>query len=705
MDNAPQARYDRAPMFRNMVKILLTIVFLLTSGLMMLSAQSDNGAGDLFYKGYTLKTEAEKLEQSGDTAGAIAKYQQAQQAIGAVAQNYPAWQPEVVNYRLRLIEHAIAKLRGQTGAAPLAGVPAPLPPSPGYSPAAPSFAPPAAVGGAINPLDMVNQQIQALQRENADYKEKLRVYEDSYTNASRDRQRAMQEASLLQQQLQELNAKAEALSQELQAKDSNARQELDKIREEAKMVAGMLASRNEQLEESGKTIEALQKEKDDLIARNSALEQDLSAVSKGKGQGKTGDVSKLAADNKRLHQELENARKQIETLKAEGVKKDQEVAALRAQITGIQDELTRLRQENTSYQGQVAELTRQLKEVNAQIADGAPANAQNSVELGRKTAENVALRNIIMRHLRQQNRLLQSKEIVIAEMKKLEGASKVLMENLEDMTSGKIRVTVDEESLFSEPELKEILSASEGGVYATLEAPSSAPGHPATVAAAKTDSAFDLSAPTTSTEESLMNQAADALRAADYKTADWAYQEALRANPKNTLALNNLAGIKLHTSQFEEAEVLLQKSLVYQPENDTALYRLGVCYFQQDKLPDAQTSFEKSLSINKNSARAHHYLGIITTRQGNRSRAETEFKSALAIDPGYGDAHFNLAVLYATATPPDWDLARKHYKDALDHGIKADPAMEKLLQNPESLSSTPENAVPAAAQAATASAQ
>ena len=116
-----------------------------------------------------------------------------------------------------------------------------------------------------------------------------------------------------------------------------------------------------------------------------------------------------------------------------------------------------------------------------------------------------------------------------------------------------------------------------------------------------------------------------------------------------------------------------------EPDNDLALYRLGVCQFQLGNLSEAVTDFEKSLAKNKDNARAHHYLGIITSRQGNRNRAESEFKQALAIDPNYGDAHFNLAVLYATASPPDWDQARQHYKDALERGIKSDPALEKLL--------------------------
>ena len=65
----------------------------------------------------------------------------------------------------------------------------------------------------------------------------------------------------------------------------------------------------------------------------------------------------------------------------------------------------------------------------------------------------------------------------------------------------------------------------------------------------------------------------------------------------------------------------------------------------------------------------------------NPAKAEAEFKSALAIDPSFGDAHFNLAVLYATSDPPDFEKAREHYAKALGRGIPKDAGLEKLLQN------------------------
>ena len=641
-------------------------------------AQAGSAAGDLYFDGFQAWKSGEKAEQDGNKQLALQKYLEAHKAIQSVAQNYPDWQPDVVGYRLRNVEQSLQRLGYAAPAASTPGVPMPAAP-PTFTPApsvpvAPSPVPtmpaaPAPAGGITNPLDVINQQFQALQQQNADMAAKLKLYQDGYTNALQERQKAEGDRDLLVQQMQMLNTKLSTLTKESDTKDAAAQAEIQKLRNESKMVADMLASRTKQFDDSNKIIETLKAEKEALLTNQKKLEGEL-AKAKSTPPAGSEDMAKLLAENTRLKQELDTARKQFETMKAEGVKKDAEIASLKTQITGIQTEIAKLRQENTNYQSQIAEYTVKLKEMNSELQK-TPASAKPDSQLAK---ENETLRAIIMRHLRQQQRMLASKEIVIAEMKKLENGSKTLIENLEDMTAGKVRITVDEESLFSEPELKVIL-ASNGGVSATLEATSSK----AKSSAGKEAPSKPSGSQAITSEEKLMVQADQALQTADYKTAEAALQDALRVNPKNATALISLAGLRINEKKHMEAEVLLQKCLVYEPGNAAALYRLGVCQFQQSRLPDALGTFEKCVEKDTSNARAHHYLGIISNMMSNRPRAEVEFKRALAIDPNYGDAYFNLAVLYATANPPDLDKARENYQNALRRGIGADPALEKLL--------------------------
>lgn len=643
-------------------------------------AQAGSAAGDLYFDGFQAWKSGEKAEQEGNKQLALQKYLEAHKAIQSVSQNYPDWQPDVVGYRLRNVEQSLQRLGYSVpavGAAPMPTTPPAFAPAPSVPvPPAPvpgmAVAPaPAPAAGITNPLDVINQQFQALQQQNADMAAKLKLYQDGYTNALQERQKAEGDRDLLVQQMQTLNNKLSALTKDNQTKDAAAQAEIQKLRNESKMVADMLASRTKQFDDSNKIIETLKAEKEALLSNQKKLEGEL-AKAKSMPSAKSEEMDKLVAENTRLKQELDTARKQVETMKTEGVKKDAEIASLKTQITGIQNEIAKLRQENTNYQAQIAEYTVKLKEMNSELQKQ-PGGGKPDSQLAK---ENETLRAIIMRHLRQQQRMLTSKEIVIAEMKKIENGSKTLMENLEDMTAGKVRITVDEESLFTEPELKIIL-ASNGGVSATLEATSSkAKGGTAKETAPKPATASNSAV---TSEEKLMVQADQALQTQDYKAAEAALQDALRVNPKNATALISLAGLRINEKKHMEAEVLLQKCLVYEPSNSSALYRLGVCQFQQNHLPEAQGTFEKCVEKDSKNARAHHYLGIISNMMSNRPRAEVEFKRAIAIDPNYGDAYFNLAVLYATSNPPDLDKARENYQNALRRGISADPALEKLL--------------------------
>lgn len=684
---------------------LLVLSWLLCS-LALAPAQSGSVGGDVFFDGYQLWKQGEKLEQEGKKDSAIRAYLDAYRIISSVSQNYPDWQPDVVGYRLRIVVTGLQRLgynvAGLTAApaAPVQQVPvmpataAPLPVPPVPQPGAYAVTPqtpvqtPSMSPGAT-PVDVLNQQfqqqqqrIQDLERSNQKLLQDLDVYSRGYMGAAQERDQ-------LKGMQSELMKRMESMNKEASSSDVATQQELQRLRSESKIVNDMLAAKTKEFEESGKVIESLQKEKAAIMEDQKKLSAELEQARKD--NAKPEEMTKLIAENTRIKKELEAAKAQVEKLKSEGEKKDQEIVALKTQITGIQSELTKLRQENTAYQTQVAELTMKYKEMSKELANSGKSVKSASPEDAKAAEENKALRAIIMRQLRQQERARQAKELVIAEMKKMESTSQTLMENLEDLTSGKIQISVAEESLFTEPELKEILAAS--GVTATLEARSgmAAPAGAQAQAPetgsetnAKPAAATSSASTNGSSEETLMAAADSAILRSDYVAAEQSLQDALRVNPKNSFALTSLAGIKLRQKKYEEAEVLFQKCLVYSPDNAVAHYSLGVCYFRQNKLSDALNSFEKTVAHDRNNSKAHHYLGIIASNMSNRSRAEAEFKSALAIDPNYGDAHFNLAVLYVTSNPPNYEKARQHYQNALDRGIKPDTALERLLKAPGS---------------------
>jgi Tfp pilus assembly protein PilF len=217
------------------------------------------------------------------------------------------------------------------------------------------------------------------------------------------------------------------------------------------------------------------------------------------------------------------------------------------------------------------------------------------------------------------------------------------------------------------------LKAGSGAVQAKLMA-SGSPEAPeaATEAKAAPDGPATL--------EKLMNQATDALKNRNFSAAIEGFNDVLRADPKNTLALIGLGDAYQRSGQFAEAEVALKKCLTYAPDSAPAYQTLGMTYFRGNRLNEAMSAFEESLKRDSKQALAHHYLGIIASRLKQGERAEKEFRTALAINPEFGEAHFNLAVLYVSWEPPQWDKARAEYQSAMGKGVLPDEALEKLLK-------------------------
>jgi Flp pilus assembly protein TadD len=164
-----------------------------------------------------------------------------------------------------------------------------------------------------------------------------------------------------------------------------------------------------------------------------------------------------------------------------------------------------------------------------------------------------------------------------------------------------------------------------------------------------------------------------------YHTAEKIYQEILTKTPNNLYSLSNLGVVYFRTGKLKAAELTLKKATTLSPNDEFTHTTLGIVYYRQAKFDSALTELTKSLGINPKSATAHNYLGITASQKGWQEAAEKELLEALAENPNYADAHFNLAVIYATSSPPSREQARTHYARATALGAQPDPSLEKLL--------------------------
>ena len=125
---------------------------------------------------------------------------------------------------------------------------------------------------------------------------------------------------------------------------------------------------------------------------------------------------------------------------------------------------------------------------------------------------------------------------------------------------------------------------------------------------------------------------------------------------------------------------MLIKATKVAPEDGFSHCTLGIVYYTGQKLDEAVSELTKALAINPKNATAHNYLGITAAGKGWQEAAQKELETATTLDPSYADAHFNLAVVFATQTPPNKENARKFYKRATELGAEADSALEQLIK-------------------------
>ena len=171
----------------------------------------------------------------------------------------------------------------------------------------------------------------------------------------------------------------------------------------------------------------------------------------------------------------------------------------------------------------------------------------------------------------------------------------------------------------------------------------------------------------------LLNQGRAALALKDYDTAGTKYEAALALEPTNTIALANLGVIRYQQNRLDDAEDYLRKAAVASPNDSNTRSLLGVVYFRKGAIEDAYTELNRAVAIDPHNAEAHNYLGIVLSEKGWGASGELEIRRAIEINPQYADAHFNLAVVYAKERNPKVELARYHYKKALDLGAEPDP--------------------------------
>jgi len=135
-----------------------------------------------------------------------------------------------------------------------------------------------------------------------------------------------------------------------------------------------------------------------------------------------------------------------------------------------------------------------------------------------------------------------------------------------------------------------------------------------------------------------------AYQSGDLERARSAYQQALRAEPKNIDALLGMAAVELHARQYASADRYYQRVLRLDPRNPHA--HAGMLALRNQEMdPVVAESRVKSLIARDPAADGLQFtLGNQYAQQGRWGEAQQAYFKALAGDPKNPDFAYNLAV-------------------------------------------------------------
>ncbi|MEG3618987.1 tetratricopeptide repeat-containing glycosyltransferase family protein [Magnetovibrio sp. PR-2] len=120
------------------------------------------------------------------------------------------------------------------------------------------------------------------------------------------------------------------------------------------------------------------------------------------------------------------------------------------------------------------------------------------------------------------------------------------------------------------------------------------------------------------------------------------YAAVLRADPKNTDALNLLGSIFIESGQLDTGIQLCQEAVNTAPDFFVPYVNLGNGLQAAGRLEEAANAFQKAVDLNANSAIVYSNLGSALNALGRFDEAAEACEDAVKLEPGFVGAYTNL---------------------------------------------------------------
>ncbi|HEX7878904.1 MAG TPA: tetratricopeptide repeat protein [Candidatus Eisenbacteria bacterium] len=120
-------------------------------------------------------------------------------------------------------------------------------------------------------------------------------------------------------------------------------------------------------------------------------------------------------------------------------------------------------------------------------------------------------------------------------------------------------------------------------------------------------------------------------------SATRAYETAIRQDPNDAAALNNLGLLRMNDDRNDEAERFLKQALAVRPRFSEAWNNYGTLLQKLGRYDEAIEAFQSSLSIGE-TAIAHRNMAGLLLKQHRDAEARRHIQATLRLDPDQSDA-------------------------------------------------------------------
>lgn len=674
--------------------------------LMLLGAGPDSQFVDV----YELIQEADRLERSGQGAAALTGYEQAEKLLNTLRRGNPDWNPSLVSFRLEYVGRKIAEMRPRyrplppreaPTIAPETGVPAPNPAvsdrdGAEFAAVIESLrAQVAAAQDRMEALRVENQQLDARLREALSARP-ANAEAEALAEARNTIGSLRQEISVLRRDLEQARAVAAArpepspvpvpdpspapgpdpaVASELaetkrilareQAALASLRAENDRLQsrlDEAKSAADRAGSEvSSELAETKRLLTAEQEALGRVRAEQDQLRARLAEATDTAAQAEARsaeEIRRLTATLQSVRRELEQARSQASTNPSEAAN----LATVQRELNGARDRAAELAVENAALEKQVETLRQRQRnadpEPNPTPRAPAPTLVAETSDADERIKRLESERDALQEKLNAANKELYDNQmrIQLVNVEQMTNQIAILRARLEAFEARKVPYTREELALMREP--------------AVTPAP-----------VQRQSSIRDL--PTGAGP--LVKLAQNAFERGRLEEAEGLYRQVLDQDDDNVYILANLALIEMEQGKLEAAETHVKKALEGAPQDAFSLSLLGILKFRQQEFDASLDALSRSARVDDSNPETQNYLGIVLSQKGMRGPAEAALRKAIKINPAYASAHYNLAIVYATQEPPFVELARFHYEKARQNGHPANPELERMFSDSDSV--------------------